>query len=55
MTNERSDQLESGGIPVQPVPISGDEIIIQGQASPNNIMDVDTATSWKTFWYDLFN
>ncbi|MGH8508936.1 MAG: pilus assembly protein [Gammaproteobacteria bacterium] len=55
VTNERRDQLESGGIPVQPVPISGDQIIIQGQASPNNIMDVDTATSWKTFWYDLFN
>ncbi|MGH8511349.1 MAG: pilus assembly protein, partial [Gammaproteobacteria bacterium] len=55
VTNERRDELESGGIPVQPVPTSGDEIIIQGQASPNNIMDVDTATSWKTFWYDLFN
>ena len=51
-TLERSDRLESGGIPVEPVATGGDEILIQGQGPDANLMDVKNRTRWKTYWYD---
>jgi type IV pilus assembly protein PilY1 len=51
-TYERFDTLESGGIPVEAVPLGDDIVLIQGQAGGQNIQETGTITSWKTYWYE---
>ncbi len=58
-TFERSDELESGGIPVEAVPLGDDLVLMQGQAAGSNtgsagsnIQSVGPGGFWKTYWYD---
>ena len=52
VTLERSDKLESGGIPVEVVPLGDDLVLIQGQAGGSNIQAAGVNTDWDTFWYN---
>jgi len=49
-TLERFAELDSGGIPVETVPLGGDDILILGSADP--LRKTGATTSWKTFWYE---
>ena len=49
-TFERYAELDSGGIPVETVPLGGDDILILGSADP--LRKTGATTSWKTFWYE---
>jgi type IV pilus assembly protein PilY1 len=54
-TLDRRDALGSGGIPVEIVPIGDSYILIQGQEAGQNIQNVGTKTSWRTYWYEQEN
>jgi len=49
-TLERFAELDSGGIPVETVPLGGDDILILGSSDP--LRKTGATTSWKTFWYE---
>lgn len=51
-TKERSDELASGGIPVEVVPLGQDLLLVQGQEAGENIVEAGVRTNWKTFWYE---
>jgi len=52
---DRSDSLGSGGIPVEIVPIGDSYILVQGQEAGQNIQQISTDTSWRTYWYEREN
>ncbi len=54
-TFDRYDVLESGGIPVQVVPISGDTVLVQGQDAGQNIQVIGDNPGWTTFWYETLD
>ena len=49
---DRYDELGSGGIPVEIVPIGENYILVQGQEAGQNIQQVSAPTSWRTYWYE---
>lgn len=49
---DRFDNLESGGIPVEVISLGEDKLLVQGQGVGENIVDPDVTTSWDTYWYD---
>lgn len=49
---ERFDRLASPGIPVEPVPLGGPLILIQGQEAGQNIVNVEGQFAFRTYWYD---
>lgn len=49
---DRYDELGSGGIPVEIVPIGDNYILVQGQEAGQNIQQVSAPTSWRTYWYE---
>ena len=57
-TADRSDVLESGGIPVEAVPLGEGFILMQGQTSgggggvSGTVQNIEIGTYWKTFWYE---
>lgn len=52
ITLDRSDTLESGGIPVEVVSLGGDVVLVQGEAPVKNIQVTGAKVRWRTFWYD---
>jgi hypothetical protein len=54
ITYERVDLLESGGIPVEVVPLGEGRVLIQGQQAGENIMSPGGKTSFKTYWHELY-
>lgn len=48
---DRFDDLASGGIPVEVVPIGDEHVLIQGQEAGQNIQRVPATMSWRTYWY----
>ena len=55
VTLDRSDELGSGGIPVEIVPIGENYILVQGQEAGQNIQFVPANTEWRTYWYEREN
>ena len=53
ITLDRRDQLASGGIPVEVVPIGDDYVLVQGQETGQNIQTVQGRSNWRTFWYEV--
>jgi type IV pilus assembly protein PilY1 len=53
ITYERSDLLGSGGIPVEVVPLSGGQILVQGQEVGENIVNTGGKTGFRTYWHEL--
>ena len=51
---ERADELGSGGIPVQVVPLGGGKVLVQGQEVGENIVDTGGQTSFKTYWHESY-
>ena len=57
-TTDRFDVLESGGIPVEAVPLGEGFILMQGQTSDGGggeagtVQNIEIGTYWKTFWYE---
>ena len=54
VTYERIDELASGGIPVQVVPLSEGKLLVQGQEAGANIVDTNVRTGYKTYWYEVY-
>jgi type IV pilus assembly protein PilY1 len=52
---ERSDLLESGGIPVEAVPLGEGLILIQGEEAGQNVLPVAGRTGFKTYWHEIFH
>ncbi len=55
--SDRSDELESGGIPVEAVPLGEGYILMQGQTGGiggvgGTVQNIQIGTYWKTFWYE---
>lgn len=53
ITFDRRDQLASGGIPVEVVPIGDEYVLVQGQETGQNIQAVQGRSNWRTFWYEV--
>lgn len=53
ITLDRRDQLASGGIPVEVVPIGDEYVLVQGQETGQNIQSVQGRSNWRTFWYEV--
>lgn len=51
---DRADLLASGGIPVEVVPLSAGELLVQGQEAGQNIMNAGGKMSFKTYWHEIF-
>ncbi|MCK5668160.1 MAG: hypothetical protein KAI15_03685, partial [Gammaproteobacteria bacterium] len=58
-TADRFDELESGGIPVEAVPLGEGFILMQGQTTNGGggvvggtVQNIEIGTYWKTFWYE---
>ena len=51
---DRADELGSGGIPVQVVPLGGGKVLAQGQEVGENIVDTGGQTSFKTYWHESY-
>lgn len=53
VTRERVDMLESGGIPVEPVPLNEGILLIQGQRGGQNLVPTGAPSGLKTYWHNL--
>jgi type IV pilus assembly protein PilY1 len=53
ITLDRRDQLASGAIPVEVVPIGDDYVLVQGQETGQNIQTVQGRSNWRTFWHEV--
>ena len=51
---DRVDFLASGGIPVEVVPLSAGELLVQGQEAGQNIVNAGGKMSFKTYWHEIF-
>jgi type IV pilus assembly protein PilY1 len=51
---DRVDLLASGGIPVEVVPLSAGELLVQGQEAGQNILNAGGQMSFKTYWHEIF-
>ena len=51
---DRVDFLASGGIPVEVVPLSAGELLVQGQEAGENIVNAGGKMSFKTYWHEIF-
>ncbi|MGK0171305.1 MAG: type IV pilus assembly protein PilY1, partial [Gammaproteobacteria bacterium] len=54
LTEERADLLESGGIPVEVVPLGGGLVLVQGQEAGQNILAPGGKTSFRTYWHERY-
>jgi type IV pilus assembly protein PilY1 len=54
VTYERSDNLESGGIPVEVVPLGDGLVLVQGEDAGDNILHAGGRTAFKTYWHALY-
>ena len=54
VTYERLDQLASGGIPVEVVPLTQGKLLVQGQEAGENILDAEVRTGFKTYWHEIY-
>jgi type IV pilus assembly protein PilY1 len=53
-TLERSDRLGSGGIPVEPVPLGGGDVLFQGQEPGQNIMPFADRMTYRSYWHEHY-